>query len=81
MSLSQNQTADKQRMTVAISGGTREVVAPRLLRQEKVLISVQEVEIARLALILEGEMGTPVVPKCAYSGGKLYLLQCRPISP
>jgi pyruvate,water dikinase len=35
---------------------------------------------ARLAVALEGRMGWPVDVECAYSHGRLYLLQCRPIT-
>jgi pyruvate,water dikinase len=37
-------------------------------------------EMAQLALSLEATMGHPVDVECAYAGGELYLLQCRPIT-
>jgi phosphoenolpyruvate synthase/pyruvate phosphate dikinase len=80
MSVIQQLIADKRRMTVAISGGTREVDVPSLLRQEAVLSMEQVLEIARLAILLEEKMGVPVDLECAFAGGQLYLLQCRPIS-
>jgi phosphoenolpyruvate synthase/pyruvate phosphate dikinase len=72
--------ADKQLMTVSAPGGTREVDVPRFLRQAASLTDEQAVEIARLARTLEGTMEHPVDVECAYAGGELYLLQCRPIT-
>ena len=72
--------ADKQRMTVSAPDGTREIDVPRFLRHEACLNETQVVEIARLALDLETTMNRPVDMECAYGGGLLYLLQCRPIT-
>jgi phosphoenolpyruvate synthase/pyruvate phosphate dikinase len=72
--------AEKRRMTVAIPGGTREVDVPRLLQCQPTLSDAQVAELAALASSLEQRMGWPVDVECAYSGGTLYLLQCRPIT-
>jgi phosphoenolpyruvate synthase/pyruvate phosphate dikinase len=72
--------ADKQRMTVSAPTGTREVDVPRFLRMEACLNDDQIVELAKLALSLEATMEHPVDVECAFAGGKLYLLQCRPIT-
>ena len=72
--------ADKQRMTVSAPRGTREVDVPRFLRKEGALKDEQVVELAKLARTLEGTMEHPVDVECAYAGGELYLLQCRPIT-
>ena len=72
--------ADKGRMTVAVPGGTREVDVPNFLRSEACLSDEQLIEVAQLALSLEATMRYPVDAECAYAGGKLYLLQCRPIT-
>jgi phosphoenolpyruvate synthase/pyruvate phosphate dikinase len=72
--------ADKQRMTVSAPGGTHEVDVPRFLRQATSLNEQQVVEIARLAQTLETTMERPVDVECAFAGGLLYLLQCRPIT-
>ena len=74
--------ADKQHMTVSASapGGTHEVEVPRFLRKETSLNDEQVVEMAKLALTLEATMEHPVDIECAYAGGELYLLQCRPIT-
>jgi pyruvate,water dikinase len=72
--------AEKACMTVAVAGGTREVAVPRLMRSQPALTDVQAVEVARLGLALEVAMGWPVDVECAYQGGDLSLLQCRPIT-
>jgi pyruvate,water dikinase len=72
--------AEKARMTVTVPGGTREVAIPRLMRRQPALTDEQVLALARLGLALEAEMGWPVDVECAYHGGDLYLLQCRPIT-
>ena len=72
--------ADKQRMTVSAPGGTSEVDVPRFLRDQASLNDEQVIEMAQLALTLEATMTYPVDIECAYAEGKLYLLQCRPIT-
>jgi pyruvate,water dikinase len=67
-------------MTVRVSGGTREVEVPRVLRLRQVLDDAQVTEIAQLAIALEAHMGWPVDVECAIQQGSLYLLQCRPIT-
>jgi pyruvate,water dikinase len=71
---------DKARMTVSVPGGTEEVDVPRFLRGRPTLDDAQAAEAARLAADLEETMGWPVDLECAWSGGRLYLLQCRPIT-
>jgi pyruvate,water dikinase len=70
----------KERMTVAVPGGTREVAVPRLLRERASLNRVQVAELAELAIGLEEEMDRPVDIETAFDGELLYLLQCRPIT-
>jgi len=72
--------ADKQCMTVSAPGGTHEVDVPRFLRNISSLNDEQVIEMAKLALTLETTMEYPVDVECAYAGGELYLLQCRPIT-
>jgi phosphoenolpyruvate synthase/pyruvate phosphate dikinase len=71
---------EKRRMTVAVPGGVRDVDVPRLLRQQPSLTSEQVREVVDLAVALEREMGWPVDVEFAFAGGRLYLLQCRPIT-
>ena len=72
--------AEKQRMTVMLPNGTREVAIPRLMRQQPAMSDAQALEMVQLALRLEEDMGWAVDIECAYQGDKLYLLQCRPIT-
>ena len=72
--------AEKRRMTVPVPGGTREAETPRFLRTRPALDEEQAVEMARLARALEEEMGWPVDVECSYEDGRLYLLQCRPVT-
>ena len=80
LAIIQRVIADKQRMTVSAAGGTHEVETPRFLRNTSSLNDEQVMEMAKLALTLETVMGHPVDVECAYAGGELYLLQCRPIT-
>jgi pyruvate,water dikinase len=70
----------KERMTVAVPGGTREVAVPRLLRERPSLSKAQVAELAELAVELEEEMGRPVDIETAFADEVLYLLQCRAIT-
>ena len=72
--------ADKQRMTIPAASGTREIEVPRFMRGQSSLANEQVIEMARLAITLELTMEHPVDIECAYAGGELYLLQCRPIT-
>lgn len=70
----------KERMTVAVTGGTREVTVPRLLRERASLSRAQVAELAEFAVKLEETMGRPVDIETAFAGDLLHLLQCRPIT-
>jgi len=76
----EEQVGAKERMTVAVDGGTQEVAVPRLLREKASLSRTQVAELAELAVGLEARMGQPVDVEAAYSGEHLYLLQCRLIT-
>ena len=80
LAIVQHLVADKQRMTIATQGGTHEVDVPRFLRNTTSLNDEQVIAMAKLALTLELTMDHPVDVECAYAGGELYLLQCRPIT-
>lgn len=71
---------DKRRMTVTTLDGCREVDVPRALRTVPSLSTEQLHEVVQLAEQLEQLQGRPVDIECAYAGGRLYLLQCRPIT-
>lgn len=74
------QISDKARMTVPAATGTAEVPVPRLLRRQRTLTDAQLLEMAQMATALENEMGYAVDLECAWYRGKLFLLQCRPIT-
>lgn len=71
---------DKRRMTIATAAGTQEVDVPHLLRRPPCLSATQVTELAGLAASLEQFNGWPVDVEAAYNRGRLYLLQCRPIT-
>ena len=70
----------KRRMTVAVPGGTTEVVVPGSLAEQPALGDEQILDVARLGLSLESISGRPVDIECCHRSGRLYLLQCRPIT-
>lgn len=74
------QIGDKACMTVPLQQGTQEVAVPRCMRTEAALGDGQIVALARLAVQLEQGQGWPVDLECAFQNGRLYLLQCRPIT-
>jgi pyruvate,water dikinase len=71
---------DKQQMTIRVDTGTREVPVLRTLRARACLNDAQLRELGALALQLEAVTGEAVDLECAYAGGELFLLQCRPVT-
>lgn len=80
MTVLSKQVSEKRRMTVSAVCGTREVDVPRVLRGKAALDDHQIREMANLAITLQLHHGWPVDVECAYHAGRLYLLQCRPIT-
>jgi phosphoenolpyruvate synthase/pyruvate phosphate dikinase len=78
--IAERAVSQKRRMTVAVTGGTREVDVPRMLQSMPALHDAALIELARLAHDLEQTMGWPVDLECAFRDDILYLLQCRPIT-
>jgi len=74
------QMGEKQFMTILAPDGVREVAVPRFLRQRLTLADVQIFMLARLAVDLEQSLGWPVDLEAAFQNGRLYVLQCRPIT-
>lgn len=72
--------AEKTQMTVISGGGTAVATVPRMLRTRPCLEERQAQAIAEMAVSLETHMGWPVDTEGAFHQGKLYLLQCRPIT-
>lgn len=75
-----SQIADKTTMTIRAASGTQAVRVPTFLRMQPSVQEAQVLEMAQLALDLQAYLGYPVDVECAYAAGKLYLLQCRPIT-
>jgi len=74
---------DKHQMVIPSDipgGGVRELPVPRALRVMPALTHEQVMEIGRLARDISGRLGFPADLEGAYEGGKLYLLQARPIT-
>ena len=72
--------AEKRAMTIPAATGTREVAVPRFLRRTPALDDAQLLATARLALALEVRCGHAVDVECAWRDGRLFLLQCRPVT-
>lgn len=75
-----SQIADKTTMTVRSAMGTQAVRVPMFLRTQPSVGAAEVLEMAQLALDLQAHLGYPIDVECAYAAGKLYLLQCRPIT-
>mgnify|MGYP001251199229 CR=1 FL=1 len=75
-----SQIADKVSMTVRDVTGTQAVRVPTFLRRQPSVQEAEVLEMAQLALDLQAHFGYPVDVECSYAAGKLYLLQCRPIT-
>jgi len=71
---------DKSNMVVPGTTGTRAVPVPRSMRNRPAMSDTQVVRVAQLAESLEKATGWPVDIECCYTGGDLFLLQCRPIT-
>jgi pyruvate,water dikinase len=80
LSISTLEIGAKERMTVPVAGGTREVAVPALLRSSPCLSEEQVRRMAGLALDLERHAGFPVDVELALAGERLVVLQCRPIT-
>lgn len=72
--------AEKQVMTITCPGGTCEIPVPRALRSKPCLTQCQLLQLMSLSADLEARQGWPVDLECVYAAGKLYLVQCRPIT-
>jgi len=77
----QRQCADKTYLVApASNGGVQTKPIPEERRQEPSINESQIRTIARLAIMLEADLGRPVDIECALQATRLYLLQCRPIT-
>ena len=64
----------------AHGNGVTQELTPPLMAASLTMTDAQVFATAQLALKLEHELGFPVDVECAWQHGKLYLLQCRPIT-
>lgn len=76
----QQEIGEKASMTILTAQGVAEAPVPPAKQGRSSLTQQQIGEVAVLAQKLELEMGWPVDIECAYQQGKLFLLQCRPIT-
>jgi rifampicin phosphotransferase len=74
------QIADKQVMTVPAGGGTAQVPVPRSRRRAPVLDDRAVIELVRLGRRIEALHGGPVDVEWALAGGRLYVVQARPVT-
>jgi pyruvate,water dikinase len=70
----------KMRMTIAVSGSTKEVAVPRFLQEQPCLEESNIQAIARMVRGLEDELDMAVDIEYAIANGELFLLQCRPVT-
>jgi phosphoenolpyruvate synthase/pyruvate phosphate dikinase len=80
LSIAERHVASKQRMTVAVPGGTEEVEVPFVLRDVPAVDDDQTARMARAALELEERFGWPVDVECCWAEGELFILQCRAVT-
>lgn len=76
----EERVSEKEKMTVAAVGGTREVAVPSFVRAVATLDEAKRTEVATLARRLENELGWPVDIEFAFDDERLHLLQCRPVT-
>ena len=80
LEVTSRQIADKDVEVVPTRRGTRQVDVDGERRSRPSLTTDQAVELAHLAVDAEEQMGWPVDLECAFHDGRLFLLQCRPIT-
>lgn len=76
----QRETADKQVMTVLIGSGTEEQPVPGDMQRKPVLTDNQAFELMKIALQVESLFGCPMDIEWAIAGGRIFILQARPIT-
>lgn len=74
------EVSDKDLLRALTPAGLATLPVPEERRRAPALTDAEATAIARLATGLERRMGWPVDIECAFAGGELYLLQCRPIT-
>ncbi|MBN1439130.1 MAG: hypothetical protein JW929_06955 [Anaerolineales bacterium] len=74
------ETAEKQVMTVLLDRGTEEQPVPERRRRLAAIGNRQALELVKLGARVERMYGAPMDIEWAIRGGKIYLLQARPIT-
>lgn len=74
------QVADKQTMTVLLENGTEERPVPEKIRRKPTLTDRQAAELVKLGSKVERMYGSPMDIEWAIRGGKIHLLQARPVT-
>ncbi len=72
--------ADKQVMTSLLEDGTAELPVPEKMRRAPVLANAQAAELVRLGNQVEALYGMPMDIEWVCAGGKIMLVQARPIT-
>ena len=72
--------ADKQVMTVLLDHGTEEQPVPEKKRRMPTMTDRQVIDLVKLGACVERMYGAPMDIEWAIQGGKIYLLQARPIT-
>jgi phosphoenolpyruvate synthase/pyruvate phosphate dikinase len=80
LDIASKEIASKERMTVAVPEGSREVGVPFRLKTRPAVEDQQVLDMARLGLELEELFGWPTDVECCWREGELFLLQCRPVT-
>lgn len=84
LSLAESLIAQKSEAIVGLPGvgtqGTKTVALPEALRDVPALDAAQIAQVAELALAAEKRRGFPQDIEWAFHGGRLYLLQTRPVT-
>lgn len=74
------ETADKHIQTIRVEGGTQEVPVPDQMRRKQVLDKSQVKELGKLGEDIEAFYQGPMDIEWASGGGKIAILQARPIT-
>jgi rifampicin phosphotransferase len=78
--LARYDTGAKAAMTVPADGGTRTEPVPDGRRGQRVLSAADAAELTRHGLVIEALLGQPADVEWARAGGRLFILQARPLT-
>ena len=78
--IASQEVADKEAMTVRLDDGTREEPVPAERRRRAVLEPAQAEELAKLGMKIEELYGRAMDVEWATSGGRIFIVQARPVT-